>query len=138
MLHNLAELGFTHMTPVQAQSLPSILQNRDVIAQAKTGSGKTVAFGIGTLTKLDVKKHGVQSMVLCPTRELAEQVATELRRLARFAKNIKVLTLCGGVAFRPQLASLRHDAHVVVGTPGRILKHLNRGSLDLNLSLIHI
>ncbi len=133
MLRNLNALGFTRMTPVQAESLPPILENRDVIAQAKTGSGKTVAFGIGALNKLDVKRHGVQSLVLCPTRELADQVATELRRLARFTENIKVLTLCGGVAFRPQLASLRHDAHIVVGTPGRILKHLQRGSLALDV-----
>lgn len=132
MLDNLTELGFTQMTPVQAQGLPPILKNRDVIAQAKTGSGKTVAFGIGALNKLDVHKHGVQSLVLCPTRELADQVATELRRLARFTNNIKVLTLCGGVAFRPQAASLRHDAHIVVGTPGRILKHLRTGSLVLD------
>lgn len=132
MLDNLSELGFTQMTPIQTQSLPPILENRDVIAQAKTGSGKTVAFGIGTLNKLDVQKHGVQSLVLCPTRELADQVAVELRRLARFTSNIKVLTLCGGVAFRPQAASLRHDAHIVVGTPGRILKHLRTGSLVLD------
>ena len=133
MLHNLNALGFRIMTPVQAQSLPHILENRDVIAQAKTGSGKTVAFGIGALNKLDVRKHGVQSLILCPTRELADQVANELRRLARFTDNIKVLTLCGGTAFRPQVASLRHDAHIVVGTPGRILKHLDTGSLYLDV-----
>lgn len=119
------------MTPVQADSLPAILQNRDVLVQAKTGSGKTVAFGIGALHKLDLKAHGVQSLVLCPTRELADQVANELRRLARFTNNIKVLTLCGGRPFRLQLASLRHGAHVVVGTPGRILQHLDNGSLTL-------
>ena len=131
MLRNLQELGFTSMTPVQTDSLPAILQNRDVLAQAKTGSGKTVAFGIGALHKLNLKAHGVQSLVLCPTRELADQVANELRRLARFTNNIKVLTLCGGRPFGPQLASLRHGAHVVVGTPGRILQHLDNGSLTL-------
>lgn len=131
MVQNLNQLGFTQMTSIQAKSLPHILKNKDVTAQAKTGSGKTAAFGIGILSKLQVNKHGVQSLVLCPTRELAEQVATELRRIARFTSNIKVLTLCGGVAFKPQVASLRHDAHIVVGTPGRILKHLTRGSLSL-------
>lgn len=133
MRHNLNELGFAQMTPIQAQSLPPILGYQDVIAQAKTGSGKTAAFGIGILHKLDMRKHGVQALVLCPTRELADQVAAELRRLARFAENIKVLTLCGGAAFRPQAASLRHDAHIVVGTPGRILKHLSLKSLSLDV-----
>ncbi len=132
MLRNLKELGYSVMTPVQAGSLPLILENRDVIAQAKTGSGKTAAFGIGLLSKLDVKKFRVQSLVLCPTRELADQVAKELRRLARFAHNIKVLTLCGGTAFGPQLGSLRHGAHIIVGTPGRVLQHLEKGSLLLD------
>lgn len=131
MLHNLNELGFKEMTAVQAQSLPHILQNKDVIAQAKTGSGKTAAFGIGVLNKLDVKKFRIQSLVLCPTRELADQVAKELRRLARATHNVKVLTLCGGAPFGPQLGSLRHGAHIVVGTPGRVLQHLDKGSLVL-------
>ncbi len=132
MLHNLAELGYSKMTPVQAQSLPYVLQNRDVIAKAKTGSGKTAAFGIGLLNKLDVKNFKVQTLVLCPTRELADQVAKELRRLARFTHNIKIMTLCGGTAFGPQLGSLRHGAHIVVGTPGRVLQHLEKGSLKLD------
>jgi ATP-independent RNA helicase DbpA len=132
MLHNLNELGYRAMTPVQAQSLPHILQNCDVIAKAATGSGKTAAFGIGLLCKLDVKKFRVQTLVLCPTRELSDQVAKELRRLARFAHNVKVLTLCGGTPFGPQLGSLRHGAHIVVGTPGRVLAHLEKGSLTLD------
>lgn len=130
MLHNLNELGFARMTPVQADSLPHILQNSDVITQAKTGSGKTAAFGIGLLTKLNVKNFKVQSLVLCPTRELADQVAKELRRLARATHNIKILTLCGGMPFGPQLGSLRHGAHIIVGTPGRVLAHLEKGSLS--------
>lgn len=132
MLHNLNELGFNEMTPVQAESLPHILNNEDVIAEAKTGSGKTVAFGIGVLNKLNVKKFKVQSLVLCPTRELADQVAKELRQLARATDNVKILTLCGGVAFGPQLGSLRHEAHIIIGTPGRVLKHLDKASLSLN------
>jgi len=131
MLHNLNELGFKEMTAVQEQSLPEILNKKDVIAQAKTGSGKTAAFGIGLLESLDVKKFKVQSLILCPTRELADQVAKELRRLARVTHNIKILTLCGGSAFGPQLGSLRHGAHIIVGTPGRVLAHLTKGSLSL-------
>ncbi len=131
MLHNLNEIGYKEMTQIQEKSLPYILEGRDVIAQAKTGSGKTAAFGIGLLHKLQVKKFRVQSLVLCPTRELADQVAKELRMLARFAHNIKILTLCGGTAFGPQLGSLRHGAHIIVGTPGRILKHLKKEALSL-------
>jgi ATP-independent RNA helicase DbpA len=131
MLQNLSEIGFTAMTPVQAESLPHILKNCDVIAQAKTGSGKTAAFGIGLLTKLDVKRFRVQSLILCPTRELADQVAKELRRLARATHNVKILTLCGGAAFGPQYGSLMHGAHIIVGTPGRILQHLDKNYLSL-------
>jgi len=131
MLTNLDSIGYTEMTPVQAETLPLILEGKDVIAQAKTGSGKTAAFGIGLLQKLQVKKFRVQALVLCPTRELADQVAKELRTIAKFAHNIKILTLCGGAAFGPQLGSLRHGAHIIVGTPGRILKHLNKETLSL-------
>jgi len=131
MLHNLNEIGYKEMTAIQAQSLPHILDGKDVIAQAKTGSGKTAAFGIGLLTKLQVKKFRVQSLILCPTRELADQVAKELRTLARATHNVKILTLCGGTAFGPQLGSLRHGAHIIVGTPGRILKHLKKETLSL-------
>ena len=132
MLKNLASLGYDVMTPIQAHTLPLILAGKDVIAKAKTGSGKTAAFGIGLLTGLDLSSSQVQALVLCPTRELADQVGKELRRLARFTENIKVLTLCGGVPFGPQLGSLEHGAHIVVGTPGRLLDHLRRGSLKLS------
>lgn len=131
MLKNLATLGYTAMTPIQAHSLPPILAGKDVIARAKTGSGKTAAFGIGLLSNLEVSNLCVQALVLCPTRELADQVAREVRRLARYTDNIKVLTLCGGVPFGPQLTSLAHGVHVVVGTPGRLLDLVRRGALDL-------
>ncbi|MDH3347221.1 MAG: ATP-dependent RNA helicase DbpA [Desulfobulbaceae bacterium] len=131
MLHNLKELGFNAMTPVQAETLPHIFNNCDVIAQAKTGSGKTAAFGLGVLNKLNVKKFRVQSLILCPTRELADQVAKELQRLARAIHNVKILTLCGGAAFGPQYGSLLHGAHIVVGTPGRVLQHLEKKNLSL-------
>jgi ATP-independent RNA helicase DbpA len=132
MLKNLTSLGYAEMTPIQAAALPLILAGKDLIAKAKTGSGKTAAFGISLLTHLEQGSLRVQALVLCPTRELADQVGKELRRLARFTENIKVLTLCGGVPFGPQLGSLEHGAHVVVGTPGRLLDHLRRGSLDLS------
>ena len=131
MLKNLTSLDYNEMTPIQAESLPPILAGHDVIAQAKTGSGKTAAFGIGLLSKLMANRFCVQGLVLCPTRELADQVSKELRRLARFTDNIKILTLCGGVPFGPQIGSLEHGVHIVVGTPGRILDHLRRGSLEL-------
>ncbi len=131
LLKNLASLNYASMTPIQAQSLPHILAGKDVIAQGKTGSGKTAAFGLGLLEKLEVKRFRIQSMVLCPTRELADQVAKEIRRLARTIHNIKVLTLCGGVPLGPQIGSLEHGAHIIVGTPGRIEDHLGKGTLSL-------
>ncbi len=117
------------MTPIQAQSLPAILKGRDLLAQAKTGSGKTAAFAIGILHKLEVKTYRTQALVLCPTRELADQVSKELRLLARAIPNTNILTLCGGKPMGPQLASLERNPHIVVGTPGRVLKHLGKGTL---------
>ena len=131
MLANLNSLGYTDMTPIQAQSLPNILKNQDVIAQAKTGSGKTAAYGIGLLSKLNVKNYHVQAMVICPTRELADQVGKEIQRLARFTKNVKLLSLCGGKPFAPKKNSLVYGAHIIVGTPGRIQDHLRKGTLNL-------
>jgi ATP-independent RNA helicase DbpA len=131
-LANLDALGYASMTPIQAQSLPVILKGQDLIAQAKTGSGKTAAFGIGLLNPINPRYFGCQALVLCPTRELADQVAKELRRLARAEDNIKILTLCGGVSLGPQIASLEHGAHIIVGTPGRIQQHLDKGTLVLD------
>jgi ATP-independent RNA helicase DbpA len=130
-LANLTALGYTAMTPIQAASLPAALLGKDIIAQAKTGSGKTAAFALTLLANLNPRRFAVQTLVLCPTRELADQVTTEIRRLARSEDNIKVVTLCGGVPLRGQTASLEHGAHIVVGTPGRVMDHLERGSLDL-------
>ena len=124
-------LGFTTMTPVQAHALPGLLAGRDVIAQARTGSGKTVAFGLALLTRVDVELAQIQALVLCPTRELADQVGAEIRRLARFIANLRVVTLCGGVPVRTQKPALQTAPHVVVGTPGRILDHLARENLEL-------
>lgn len=130
--HNLAEMGYTGMTPIQTESLPLILAGKDVLAQAQTGSGKTLAFGLGIMQKINPAFFGIQGLVLCPTRELADQVSRELRKLARALGNIKILTLCGGSALRPQIESLSHGAHIVVGTPGRILDLIEKEVLELS------
>ncbi|MGY0565361.1 MAG: DEAD/DEAH box helicase, partial [Paraglaciecola chathamensis] len=132
LLDNLQSMGFSQMTDIQADTLPAILSGRDVVAKAKTGSGKTAAFGLALLHNLDVKRFRVQALVMCPTRELAEQVALEIRRLGRAIHNIKVLTLCGGTPMGPQIGSLEHGAHIIVGTPGRIMDHLYKRRLDLS------
>ena len=132
LARGLADVAYVEMTPVQAASLPAILAQRDVIAQAHTGSGKTAAFALGLLATLDAGSATVQGLVLCPTRELADQVSREIRRLAHAIANVKVLTLCGGVALRPQLASLTHLPHIVVGTPGRVLELLEKAVLPLH------
>jgi ATP-independent RNA helicase DbpA len=132
MLANLTQLNYLTMTPIQAASLPLALAGHDLIAQAKTGSGKTAAFALPLLTKLNTARFAVQAMVLCPTRELADQVTQEIRRLARFEENIKVLSLVGGSTLRNQANSLENGVHIVVGTPGRIMDHMERGYLKLD------
>lgn len=131
-LTNLNELGYLTMTPVQAAALPAILAGKDVRVQAKTGSGKTAAFGLGLLQQIDASLFQTQALVLCPTRELADQVAGELRRLARFLPNTKILTLCGGQPFGMQRDSLQHAPHIIVATPGRLLDHLQKGTVSLD------
>ena len=132
LLANIKSLDYQVMTSIQAQSLPTILTGKDLLAQAKTGSGKTAAFAIGVLHKLETKTYQTQALVLCPTRELADQVSKEFRLLARAIPNTNILTLCGGKPMGPQLASLERNPHIVVGTPGRTLKHLEKGTLKLN------
>ncbi len=131
LLEALQQLGYTDLTPIQAQALPAILNDLDVLGQAETGSGKTAAYGLGLLQVLDPSKRDVQSLVLCPTRELADQVAEELRRLAQRLANTRVVVLCGGRPFRDQRLALEAGAHIVVGTPGRIADHLRRRVLSL-------
>ena len=130
-LDNLQQLGYLQMTPIQAASLPLALQGKDLIAQASTGSGKTAAFALPMIDRINPRWFGVQALVLCPTRELADQVATEVRRLARAVDNFKVVTVYGCVPSRNQIASLEHGAHVVVGTPGRVMDLMERGALDI-------
>ncbi len=125
-------LGYTTLTPIQALGLPPILEGRDLIAQAPTGSGKTATFGLGLLHRLDPAQSRAQALVLCPTRELADQVGKQLRRLATGIPNLKLSVLTGGVALEPQIASLQaHDPQVVVGTPGRIQELARKRVLHL-------
>jgi ATP-independent RNA helicase DbpA len=131
LVKGLADIDYHEMTPIQAAALPLVLAGHDLIAQAQTGSGKTAAFALGLLQMLDVGAVQLQGLVLCPTRELADQVSREIRRLARPLANVKVLTLCGGVSLRPHLASLAHEPHLVVGTPGRILELVRKQALPL-------
>mgnify|MGYP000707525629 FL=1 len=127
-----AALDYEQMTAIQAAALPVMLERRDVIAQALTGSGKTAAFGLALLALLDAESPRLQSLVLCPTRELAEQVCKELRALARFIPNLKILSLCGGVPVGVQINSLVHEPQVVVGTPGRLIDLLDKNLLKLD------
>lgn len=132
LIKSLASSNYENMTSIQLHSLPIILRNEDIIAQAKTGSGKTAAFALSLLNNIKVSFFAVQGLVLCPTRELAEQVSQAIRRLACWIPNVKIINLSGGIPMKPQLDSLRHGAHIIVGTPGRILKHLKNASLNLS------
>ncbi len=132
LLAALSQIGYVEMTEIQEASLPLLLEGHDVVGQAKTGSGKTAAFGLGVLQRLKVNQPGPQALVLCPTRELADQVASEIRRLASQLPNTRVLVLCGGRPFYHQQKHLKHGVSIVVGTPGRLLKHLDKETLDLS------
>jgi ATP-independent RNA helicase DbpA len=132
LFQGLDALGHVQMTPVQTQSLPALIEGRDLIAQAPTGSGKTAAFGLALLHRIDPAQIRLQALVLCPTRELADQVSKHIRKLATGIPNLKLMTLTGGVALAPQLTSLaQHAPHVVVGTPGRVQELLRKRALDL-------
>ena len=130
LLAVVAELGYTQPTPIQAASIPALLSGRDLIGQSKTGSGNTAAFALPILERLELETRAVQALVLCPTRELSGQVARELRKLGRGHVGLHVLELVGGQPARPQREALERGVHVAVGTPGRVLDHLERGALD--------
>lgn len=127
----LQELEFTVMTPIQTLSIPLLLRGKDLIAQSKTGSGKTAAFTLPILQKIRITDRHVQAMVICPTRELCAQVTNDIRKLGRRLQGLQVLPLSGGVPGKPQALALRGGVHIVVGTPGRILDHIDRGNLDV-------
>lgn len=132
LLKALDELSFTTPSPIQQQTIPWLLQGRDLIGQAQTGTGKTAAFALPVLQVLESDNPDTQALVLAPTRELAIQVAEEFERLGKHQKGTRITILCGGQDYRPQLKKLREGAQIVVGTPGRILDHLERGTLNLN------
>ncbi len=124
--------GIYQLSPIQAQSLPDALQGKDIIGQAQTGSGKTLCFVIPALERIEVSEFTTQALVLCPTRELADQVAEQFRMAAKLIGNIKVTTLCGGQPMGPQIQSLKHSPHVIVGTPGRVMDHVEKRRLNLS------
>lgn len=128
----LGDLGFTSLTPIQEDSFGPLLEGKDVIGQAQTGSGKTAAFSVPILEKIETKDRFIQTLVVCPTRELGAQVTEQIRKLGRYKKNLVVVSLVGGMPFRSQMHSLEHGAHIIVGTPGRILDHIERRTIDLS------
>ncbi len=131
LLEVVQELGFNKMTPIQAQSIPLLLEGKDLVGQSKTGSGKTAAFSLPILHHLDLNKRQIQALILCPTRELCTQVAREIRRLGRKQPGLQVLIISGGQPMYPQLTALEKGVHLVVGTPGRVLDHVRRKSIAL-------
>ena len=131
-IENLDQLGYTSMTAIQARALPVMLEGRDVMGQAHTGTGKTAAFGLALLSRITPGGRLPGALVLCPTRELATQVAEEIRRLARPLANTNVVTICGGHSFSRQREALNNGVDVVVGTPGRVLDHLKKETLRLS------
>ncbi|MBP1750794.1 MAG: box helicase [Deltaproteobacteria bacterium] len=124
-------MGFEELSPIQEQSIPLVLEGNDIIGQARTGTGKTAAFGIPLIEMLDAKRRQTEAIVLCPTRELAVQVAAELKKLARYRKDIVIAPVYGGQSIRPQILSLKKGVHIVVGTPGRVIDHIKRRTLKL-------
>ena len=129
---SIAEIGFEEPSPIQAQSIPVILSGKDVIGQAQTGTGKTAAFSIPILEKVDPNNKHLQAIVLCPTRELAIQVSKEIRKLGKFKSGIKTLPVYGGQPIDRQIKALKSGVQVVIGTPGRVIDHINRKTLKLD------
>lgn len=132
LLRVLKELGYESPSPIQAATIPMLLSNRDVLGQAQTGTGKTAAFALPILSRLDLRQSAPQALILAPTRELAIQVAEAFQRYATHIPGFHVLPIYGGQSYGPQLSALRRGVHVVVGTPGRVIDHLEKGSLDLS------
>ena len=126
-----AEMGFEEATPIQSQSIPYILEGRDVLGQAQTGTGKTAAFGIPILEMIDPASRILQAAIVCPTRELAIQVAEEIKKLAKHKRGIEILPIYGGQSIDRQLKGLRHGVQIIIGTPGRIMDHMRRRTLKM-------
>ncbi len=132
ILKGIKEMGFEVMTPIQAQAIPVLLEGKDIIGQAQTGTGKTAAFGIPLIQNVDAENKHLQAIVLCPTRELAIQAAEELRKLAKFTHGIKILPIYGGQDINTQIRSLKTGVQIVVGTPGRVMDHMRRRTMKLD------
>ncbi len=129
ILKGIREMGFEETTPIQSKAIPMVMEGLDVIGQAQTGTGKTAAFGIPLLMKVDPKNKKTQAIVLCPTRELAIQVAEEIRSLAKYMHGIKILPVYGGQDIVKQIRSLKGGTQIIIGTPGRIMDHLRRKTI---------
>ena len=137
ILRAVEEMGFVHMTPIQEKAIPVFLEGRDVIGQAQTGTGKTAAFGIPMLQKIDEEDRSLQGMILCPTRELAMQAAQQLRQFAKYMHNIRVLPVYGGQDINRQIKALKGGVQIIVGTPGRVMDHMRRHTIRLdNLKMV--
>ncbi len=132
ILRAVTDMGFEAASPIQAQAIPVQMEGRDVVGQAQTGTGKTAAFGIPLLQKIDPESKKLQAVALCPTRELAIQVAEEIRRLAKFMHKIKVLPVYGGQDIGRQIRSLKEGVQVVIGTPGRVMDHMRRRTIRVD------
>ena len=125
-------MGFISPSPIQAEAIPPILAGRDVIGQAQTGTGKTAAFGIPALELIDTHDRSVQVLILCPTRELALQVAEEIKKLAKYKRGVRIEAIYGGDSIERQIRSLKSGVHIVIGTPGRVMDHMERNTLKLD------
>lgn len=132
ILRAVEEMGFEEMSPIQGKAIPVMLEGKDIIGQAQTGTGKTAAFGIPLLQQVNPKVRSLQALVLCPTRELAIQVAGEMRRLAKFMHGIKILPIYGGQEISKQIRSLKGGIQVIIGTPGRVMDHMRRKTIRLD------
>jgi ATP-dependent RNA helicase DeaD len=132
VLKAIGEMGFEETTPIQSQSIPSIFAGRDVIGQAQTGTGKTCAFGIPVIEKTDPRQNVIQGLILCPTRELAIQTAVELKNVAKYKKGIQILPVYGGQSMDRQLIALKKNPQIIIGTPGRVMDHMRRKTLNLS------
>lgn len=132
IMRAIEDMGFEETTPIQTRAIPTIMNGNDVIGQAQTGTGKTAAFGIPMLEKIDPQNNNPQAIILCPTRELAIQVSEELKRLSKYKKNIKTLPVYGGQSISRQIRALNKGVQVIIGTPGRVMDHMRRGTLNLS------
>src|SRR5262245_2221782 len=132
LIQSLNQVGYETPTPIQRQTIPLLLEGRDLIGQAQTGTGKTAAFALPILAKLDLSQREVQALILTPTRELAIQVAEAIHTYARHLSPVHAIPVYGGDSIQKQIGRLRAGVHIVVGTPGRIMDHLRRGTLDLD------